>query len=253
MILVLIMAADLEEHLITIRKNERDDFRWLNLRKIIKKNIAGNVVLDAGCGTGHLTIDLLKEGYEVTAIDSSPELIHLLRETVKSENLRLPSFISDICNPHGLTEKKFDTIVCLDVIEHIEPDERVLNNFRDLLKNEGTLILSVPAVKKLYGERDKTVGHYRRYDKKDITDKVHKAGFEISDIHFWNFIGVIPYFVSEKLFHKPLNEGIRYNDSGKCSKLINKVLNYWFSCIENRVRPPIGLTLIVICTKKMMV
>ncbi|HSA38118.1 MAG TPA: class I SAM-dependent methyltransferase [Methanoregula sp.] len=246
------MAADLEEHLITIRKNERDDFRWLNLRKIIKKNIAGHMILDAGCGTGHLTIELLKEGYEVTAIDSSPELIHLLRETVKSENLRLPSFIMDICNPHDLTVEKFDTIVCLDVIEHIEGDESVLNIFRDLLKNEGTLILSVPAIKNFFGERDKNVGHYRRYDKNEITNKVHKAGFDISDIHFWNFIGVIPYFVSEKLFHKPLNEGIRYSESGKSSKIINMLLNFWFSIFENRVRPPIGLTLIVVCRKKMM-
>lgn len=245
------MAADLEDHLITIRKNERDDFRWLNLRKVIKKNIVGTVVLDAGCGTGHLTIELLKEGFEVTAIDSSRELIHLLRETVKSENLHGPSYVMDICNPHDLIEEKFDTIICLDVIEHIETDESVLDIFRNLLKNEGTLILSVPAIKNLYGERDKNVGHYRRYDKKDITDKVHKAGFEISDVHFWNFIGVVPYFVSEKLFHKPLNEEIRYSVSGKSSKIINMLLNSWFSCIENRVRLPIGLTLIVVCRKKM--
>jgi 2-polyprenyl-3-methyl-5-hydroxy-6-metoxy-1,4-benzoquinol methylase len=244
------MAGNLKDRLINIRKNERNDFRWQNLRKIIKKCIAGKQILDAGCGTGHLTIDLLKAGYEVTAIDSSPELIGLLRETIKNEKLHLTTFITDIRNLNGLIHEKFDTIVCLDVIEHIDTDEIVLKNFRELLKSEGTLIISVPAVKYLYGQRDKDVGHFRRYDKAELTDTVKKAGFAIVDVRYWNLIGVIPFFVSEKIFHKPLNEDIRYSRTRLSSKILNTLLNYWFSFIENRIRFPIGLTLIVVCRKK---
>jgi SAM-dependent methyltransferase len=244
------MAGDLNDRLITIRKNERTDFRWQNLRKIIKKYIAGKQILDAGCGTGHLTIDLLKEGFEVTAIDSSPELVDLVRETIKNEKLHVTSFVMDIRNLNGLIPAKFNTIVCLDVIEHIDTDKIVLNNFREVLKREGTLIISVPAIKCLYGQRDNDVGHFRRYDKTELTDKVKNAGFTIVDIRYWNFIGVIPFFVSEKVFHKPLNEDIRYSRTRLRSKILNTLLNYWFSLIENRIRFPIGLTLIVVCRKK---
>jgi SAM-dependent methyltransferase len=206
--------------------------------------------LDAGCGTGHLTLDLLREDYDVTAIDYSEELINYAQKNIKDANYHANIFSCDLGVIKNKNLAPFDSIICLDVIEHIDQDKIALDNLCDLLKKEGTLIISVPAIKKFYGERDKKVGHYRRYDKKEITDKLKSAGFEIFELRYWNFIGVIPFVVSEKLLHKSVNENIRYSRTSMSSKIFNGFLNYWFSVIENTIHFPIGLTFIVICKKR---
>ena len=244
------MQSKLNSHLEKIDEYQKTDFRWSNIRKLVKKNITGIKILDAGCGTGHLTLDLLKENYDVTAIDYSEELVGIAQKKIKYANYNANLCSCDLTAIKNKNLSPFDSIICLDVIEHIDQDKIVLNNFYDLLKNDGTLIISVPAIKNFYGERDKKLGHYRRYDKKELTNLLKNAGFEIFKIRYWNFIGVIPIVLSEKLLHKPVNENIRYSRISLSSKIFNHLLNYWFSIIENNIHFHIGLTLIVVCTKR---
>jgi SAM-dependent methyltransferase len=244
------MTPELINHLQRVDEYQKTDFRWCSIRKLIKKYITGKKILDAGCGTGHLTLDLLKENYDVTPIDYSDELVCYAQKKIKDANYNTKVFSCDIVLIKNKNFLPFDSIICLDVIEHIDKDKIVLNNFCELLKNEGTLIISVPAITKFYGERDKKVGHYRRYDKKEITAKLKKAGFEIFEIRYWNFIGVIPFVLFEKILHKPVNENIRYSRISLSSKIFNRLLNYWFSIIENNIHLPIGLTLIIVCKKR---
>jgi len=244
------MQSELNDHLGKIHEYQKTDFRWRNIRTIVKKYITGRNILDAGCGTGHLTLDLLKENYEVTGVDYSNELVKCAQNNIKNAEYPAKIISCDLISIKNCDFPPFDSVICLDVIEHIYDDEIVLNNFRDLLKDGGTLILSVPAIKRFFGERDVKVGHYRRYEKKELTEKLIKAGFGIFEIRYWNFIGIIPFVIYEKLLHKPLNEDIRYSRSKTRSKIFNFLLHYWFSLVENRIRFPIGLTLIVVCKKK---
>jgi len=244
-----VMGSELNDHLEKIHEYRGTDFRWCNLRTMVKKYIRGKKILDAGCGTGHLSLDLLKENYDVTAIDSSNELVDYAQENIRNAGYDADILPCDLVSLKNRNFSPFDSIVCLDVIEHISNDDVVLDNFSDILKNGGTLIISVPAKKYFYGERDKKVGHYRRYEKKELAGKLKKAGFIISDLRYWNFIGVVPYIISEKLLHKPLNEDIRYSGNKTGAKIFNIMLNYWFALIENRVRLPIGLTIIAVCKK----
>ncbi len=243
------MQSELNIHLEKIHEHQKTDFRWCNLRALIEKFITGNKILDAGCGTGHLTLNLLKKNYDVTAVDYSDELICYAKKNINEANYAAKIFSCDLVSLKNNDLLPFDSIICLDVIEHIEKDAIVLHNFYDLLKSHGTLIISVPAIKKFYGERDKKVGHYRRYDKKELINKLKSAGFEILEIRYWNFIGIIPFVVSEKILHKPVNENIRYSRISLRSKLFNHLLNSWFSGVENNIRPPVGLTLIAVCKK----
>jgi 2-polyprenyl-3-methyl-5-hydroxy-6-metoxy-1,4-benzoquinol methylase len=244
------MTSDLVNHLNRVHKYEKTDFRWYNLRKLAKKYVAGKYILDAGCGTGHTTLELLNEGYDVTAIDISQELVDFTQRIIKENKYMGNVYALDLTNAKVLGENKFDTIVCLDVLEHIRDDELVLRNLCYILKKGGHLIVSVPALRFLYGSRDKKIGHYRRYGRAELIEKLKTSGFDIVDLRYWNFFGVLPFLFSEKVLHKWVYDEFRYSRSSSFSIALNTILGWWFSKIENNVRPPIGLTLIAICRKR---
>ena len=240
------MTSDLVNHLNRVHKYEKTDFRWHNLRKVAKKYVVGKYILDAGCGTGHTTLELLNEGYDVTAIDISQELVDFTQRIIKENKYMGNVYALDLTNAKVLGENKFDTVVCLDVLEHIRDDELVLRNLCYILKKNGHLIVSVPALRFLYGLRDKKVGHYRRFKRNELIEKLKTAGFEIVDLRYWNLLGVLPFLFSEKVLHKEVYEEMRYLRKSSFSIALNALLDWWFTTIENTVRPPIGLTLIAI-------
>ena len=158
--------------------------------------------------------------------------------------------IKKISIPAHSKEKKehYEQIICLDVIEHIEDDLEAMNAMYQMLKKGGRLLLTVPAIPFLYGEKDPKVGHYRRYAKKELVSKIRSAGFVIKDIKYWNFLGLAPTCISVKLLKTGVSESFRQN-RGPGARLINSILNAWFNAIENIVRPPLGLTLFVYAEK----
>ena len=243
------MTSDLVDHLAKVHEYGKTDFRWHNLRKLVKKYVVGKSILDAGCGTGHTTLELLNDGYEVTAIDLSQGLVDFTKRIIKENNYTGDVYVLNLTNAKVLGENKFDTILCLDVLEHIRDDKLAIKNLYYILKKNGHLIVSVPALRFLYGIRDKKIGHYRRYGRDELIEKLRASGFDIVDIRYWNFLGVLPFLFSEKILHKKLYEGMRYSRKSFFSRLLNNLLDRWFYRIENNVRVPIGLSLIAICRK----
>ena len=240
------MALDLVDQLTKVHRYEKTDFRWHNLRRLVKKHIVGKSILDAGCGTGHTTMELLNDGYEVTAIDSSKELVDFTQRIIKENNYNGDAYVLNLTNANVLGGNKFDTILCLDVLEHIKDDELAIKNLHYVLNKNGHLIVAVLAVSFLYGIRDKKIGHHRRYGKDELIEKLRASGFDIVDVRYWNFLGVLPFLFSEKILHKKLYEGMRYSRRSFFSIALNAILSWCFSNIENSVRPPVGLSLIVI-------
>lgn len=246
------------DHLKSIHQSVQDDFRWENLRKLVKtylktyNKLEANRtrVLDLGCGTGHLTLDLLKDEYNVISVDVSEELIEFTKRMTKKAGYSIDAKVLDIIELDPKQSGTFNAVICLDVVEHVKDDEHALRNINHVLEKDGLLICTVPAFKSLYGIRDKKIGHVRRYNKKELINKVEAAGFYIEFIRYWNFIGLPAFAFSEKILHKSVYEKIRYSKSYK-EKCLNAVLNFWFREIENRIIVwPLGLTLIVIARKE---
>lgn len=243
------MTTSLINHLKKTHEKSKTDFRWRNLRNLVKTHIQGTNILDAGCGTGHLTLELLQDGFTVTATDYSQDLVDFTKGILQQAGFSPDIYQLDLREAKTLSEENYDTIVCLDVLEHIDDDLIALKNLKNALKPGGVLIISVPAIGWLYSHRDEEIGHYRRYNKPELLEKLMTVGFETSTIRFWNFIGLFPYLISEKLLKISIDKNVRNNSESTFARIANNLLNVWFEHFENNLSSPIGLSLIAVCTR----
>jgi len=242
-------SSGLIGHYSRLLENQGSDFRNENLRRVVLTYIQKGSVLDAGCGTGHLALRLLEKGHPVVCIDPEPEMVSLTRKLLSHRGFNADVFQGDICTwqaqqgPPG----RFDNIVCIDVLEHIEDDEMALKQLHEQLNDQGRLILVVPAFAKLHGRRDRRIGHWRRYDKGTLMTRLHSLGYQVIAKRYWGILGLTIYFVFEKLFKREVKEDFRYSVRGRW---LNQILSWWYRVIENHLRPPFGLSLIVIACRK---
>jgi len=175
--------------------------RWI-VERI--KPYLGDPVLEVGCGTGNLTGLLLQQG-EIVATDFNPSYL----ETVARKFGRHPHlkgvFRWDIrLPPPAEMRGKFRSVVCSNVLEHVEEDDKALAGLRSLLRPGGRLVLLVPALKWLYNPLDHELGHLRRYNKKEVEDLLLGQGFRICQITFFNFFGVLGWFVNGTVLRRRL-------------------------------------------------
>src|SRR5690349_21720540 len=125
----------------------------------------GRRVLEIGAGIGNMSVLLLDHAAvdRVVLTDTEPYYLSRLRERfagraqVAVAELRLPA------RDPRLVAERLDTVVCLNVLEHIEQDGAALGAMRDLLQPGGRLVLLVPSLRALYGTLDEALGHFRRY------------------------------------------------------------------------------------------
>jgi len=143
------------------------------------KDIQTGTALDVGCGAGDMAHTLAQRGFSVLGVDYSEEAIALCRRLWSQDNTRFEAKdIKDL-------GEQFDLIIFMEVLEHIEDDAAALCQIRRLLNDGGRLILSVPAHQDKFGPSDRYVGHFRRYDKKDLMKILRQAGFDVEEI--WSY------------------------------------------------------------------
>ena len=153
------------------------------------RGYVGRKVLEIGAGIGNLTQCLCprKEAYLATDIDDE----HLARLAVRFQNR--PNVSLRRCDlsaaaDFAALEGSVDTVVCLNVLEHIEDDRAGLANIASALAPEGRAIVLVPQDQSIYGTLDAVLGHYRRYSEAELCSKMEEAGFEIERVLHFNRI-----------------------------------------------------------------
>ncbi len=224
----------------------RRDFRNYNLYRFILKRLKGSSVLDIGCGAGHFLNLAGSKGFLTSGIEENQDLIDLSKK-MYGKDLGIKKGRVESLNSE---KRKFDTIVMIDVLEHIENDRGALQSIHEKLNPEGRVVILVPAYQFLYGKRDKNIGHFRRYTKNELTKKMRDAGFTIIESRYWNMLGVGPYFVAEKVMKKEFIVGFRgQKKKGTFGTLLNKALFKWFEKIENPINPGFGLSVMVVAEK----
>ena len=141
-----------------------------------------------------------------------------------------------------VAERKFDTIICLNILEHLENDRVAVENMSSLLEPGGKLIILVPALKTLYGSIDISFEHLRRYNKKELKSLINGQNVEIVKFYYLNFLGLLGWLINGRILKKKeLPE--------KQTKLFDKLVPF-LSFAEKIIKPPLGQSLILIAQKK---
>ncbi|HKV69986.1 MAG TPA: class I SAM-dependent methyltransferase [Gemmatimonadales bacterium] len=163
----------------------------------------GDRVLEIGAGIGNLSAFLVDRS-RVTLTDTSPTYLEALRTrfagrpNVKVGRLFLPTVDANAFDP------PYDTVICLNVLEHVEDDARSLSAILTLLRPGGRLVLLVPALSSLYGTLDRALGHYRRYGKRDLEARMTGAGFRMEHTEYFNLGGIPGWWLTGRVLRRQL-------------------------------------------------
>ena len=143
----------------------------------IMKTLPPGKVLEIGCGCGALLYDLSLYGFYGVGVDISEKA-----RNIASKILANISAFEVKNSLQNLSKNDFDYVMAFEVLEHIENDQEALIEWNSYLKNKGKLLISVPAHMRMWTNTDEWAGHYRRYERGEITSKIKHAGFEIKII-----------------------------------------------------------------------
>jgi SAM-dependent methyltransferase len=162
----------------------------------------GRRVLEIGSGIGNITKFLLDREL-IIATDVEPKYLALLKNTFG----KYKKFIIEHLDISGAEMEHYrsyhiDSVICFNVLEHIEQDEKPLKKIFDLLEPEGRLLLLVPSHPWLYGSLDQHLGHHRRYGKRELKNKLEAVGFKIIFLTYFNRIGILGWFLNSKILRR---------------------------------------------------
>lgn len=236
---------DAEDHHWWYVGNHENFLNILERHKILKNGIN---VLDAGCGTGRW-LQILKRAYIIneTGIDNQEVAIDFSRTRGKM------NLICGDLNTYVFKESSFDLITSFDVICHRDVDDNLaIKNLHSYLKNDGSLLLSVPAFSFLYSKHDEVVYTRRRYTKKQIRLLLENNGFEIIKISYCVSL-LFPLAFIKRVFNKLFkNEKGSHNELNMPPLIINQLFllimrieNYLLKYISF----PFGLSVMVLAKK----
>lgn len=184
-------------------------------------------ILDVGCGMGFILEDLHKEG-EVFGMDMEKDVIDYCRsffdKKYDDEHIKQGSLPYDI--PF---DESFDTVIALDVLEHVEDDKAAVKAIYNKLKTGGRLLATVPALMSLWSYNDNLTHHYRRYEYDEFYKLITDVGFKIKLISFYNSKLLLPVFavrrIKKLLKKKSSDVSLSLNP---CGRLLNNILKRIF-------------------------
>ncbi len=136
-----------------------------------------------------------------------------------------------------------DSVIYVNVLEHIEDDEEELAAIHDALSPQGRIFIFVPALTWLYGAFDERVGHLRRYMKSELEGKLSRAGFQILVSSYFDLAGVAPWWIKYCLLKSATME------SGAV-KFYDRYIVPSARRFESVIKPPLGKNLIVVAEKR---
>lgn len=198
--------------------------------------LQGNV-LEVGAGIGQITEALLQRSdiRRFASIEPHPNFYRQLAEKFPRHTL-VQGTIEDLRG-----DWDWDAVVSINVLEHIQNDALELKNYHQQLgKKAGVLCLFVPARMEIYAPIDRDFGHFRRYGKSELMEKLERAGFQVLRLRYYNIAGYLAWWLNFCVLKK------RHFDIGSV-RFFDRFIFPVVHGFESRVCPPfVGQSLLVV-------
>lgn len=199
----------------------------------------GGTIAEVGAGAGSVSRLLLGRGVQhLFAFEPSPDMFALLQQELRGEERA--TAVNDFFDADD-ARGRFDSVVYINVMEHIEDDRAEMATALAALKPGGHLVIFVPALSWLYSRLDKEIGHFRRYTKRGLVEAVTAAGFTLVKARYFDVAGILPWYVNFKL----LGNGFSSGSVSLYDNLVVPVMRR----VESVVTPPIGKNVLLVAQK----
>ena len=200
----------------------------------------GKIVMEAGAGTGNISQFFLDKKQLILTDFKKVHIDTLTSKYGNHPNISCEIFNLEESGSH-LINRGIDTIIALNVLEHIENDEHALREMTSILIPGGRVILQVPAHKLLYGSLDRNLYHFRRYTFRDIKKKIETSGLKPEKFWRFNMFGTFGWFLCSRILKKKILP------EGPLS-LFNR-LTPAFIAVERLIPVPFGLSIMAVGRK----
>ena len=189
------LPQEMQQHTYAIMNRVEDSHWWFVGRRAIlesflrgivaKLDVQNPKILDVGCGTG-ANLEMLANFGESEGVDVSDDALEFCR----SKGLKAHKGLAESL---PFADEIFDVVTALDVVEHLDDDVAGLKEMHRVLKTDGKTLIFVPAFMWLWGVQDDISNHRIRYTKKQIVERLEKAGFQIERATYanWTFFAPI--------------------------------------------------------------
>ena len=186
----------------------------------------GNI-LEIGSGIGNISRFFIQNDYSLTLSDADEHYIDRLKKTFGDINILSIDLVhEDFAKKYVQLFQAFDTVILLNVLEHIDNEEQAIENCRHLLKRDGSLVVLVPAYSFLFSKMDRELHHYRRYTSKKLFNQVSKKKFNVKKVFYFNAMGIFAWIYGKfgGLTSVPSKEMKLFNNLVPLAKFIDKIL-----------------------------
>lgn len=161
-------------------------------------------ILEIGSGLGNISKYFFENNQKIFLSDIRDNYISFLQNKfnlIDSRVFKLNIADENFENNYPQLLYKFDSVFCLNVVEHIENDKLAMKNILKMLKPSGLAVILVPAHQKLFNKIDTSLQHFKRYTKKTLTNIVSKDA-TIQKTFYFNAMGIPAWFIGGKLFQQ---------------------------------------------------
>jgi len=213
--------------------------RWMY--ETIKPYCKGRI-LEVGSGIGNISKYFVADKADIVLSDIRSNYCDVLKRNFPSQSvLQLDLTHDDFDTEFANHLSSYDTVFALNVVEHIKDDHVAIANCRKLLKEDGHIVILVPAYPQLYNRFDRELEHYRRYTKKTLNQLLSAGNFATVHDQYFNLAGIAGWYMSGKVQRNktiPKSQMSLYNKLVPLFKMIDK-------CILNKA----GLSVISVGRK----
>jgi SAM-dependent methyltransferase len=209
-------------------------------------------VLEVGAGTGNFAACYVDRVAEAVLLEPAQNLCPRLaarfssKTHVKVECGLLEEWATRPAARRGNDDRRFDTAVMVNVLEHIADDQDTIQRLARLLRPGGKLLIFVPALRWLYGSLDRQVHHYRRYSRSRLKRLMQRADLDVISLDFFDTPGVLPWLLAGRLLRQS-------SFSARAAFIYDRAVVPLASRLERWVRVPLGKNLVCVAQRPMAV